>query len=102
MSVCVNDSRVLHSLRLPEFFVRAAYPLDGANHRRLNSFVMTKSIAVLVFFALFSAAPAPSVTDLKSPAGNDSAGPNLAVSPDGRAYLSWLEPLKPKGYALRF
>ncbi len=66
---------------------------------------MTKSltlIAAITLSAILWAAPAPSVTDLKSPAGNDSAEPNLAVDAGGRVYLSWLEPLKPKGYALRF
>lgn len=37
---------------------------------------------------------------LTSPAGPGAAEPNLAVSPDGRAYLSWLEP-DAAGYALK-
>ena len=38
---------------------------------------------------------------LRSPAGRGSAEPNLAVGPDGKVYLSWLEPLD-SGYALKF
>jgi hypothetical protein len=44
----------------------------------------------------------PAVADtLRSPAGPGSAEPNLAVGPDGKVYLSWLEPLD-SGHALRF
>lgn len=28
--------------------------------------------------------------------------PNLSIGPNGRVYLSWLEPIAPKGHALRF
>ena len=38
---------------------------------------------------------------LPSPATPGSAEPNLAVAPDGRVYMSWLEPLD-SGHALRF
>jgi hypothetical protein len=51
------------------------------------------------------AKPSSSVTvtidSLPSPAGPGSAEPNLAVSPDGRIYMSWLEP-SDSGHALRF
>jgi hypothetical protein len=66
---------------------------------------MNKSIALIPMFAMLaalSAAPAPTVTDLQSPAGAGSEGPNLTSGPDGRVYLNWLEPVSPKGYALRF
>jgi hypothetical protein len=60
----------------------------------------------LVFVALStvlaSAAPAPSVTDLRSPAGAGSESANLAVGADGRVYMSWLEPVPPNGHVLRF
>src|SRR5262245_54328156 len=42
---------------------------------------------------------------IDSPAGAESSEPNLSVGPDGRVYLSWLEPDQskgPKGYALKF
>lgn len=38
---------------------------------------------------------------LPSPAAPGSAEPNLAVAPDGRVYLSWIEPAD-TGHALRF
>jgi len=43
--------------------------------------------------------------EIDSPAGPGSGEPNLSVGPDGRFYLSWLEPVQskgPKGYALKF
>ncbi len=43
--------------------------------------------------------------EIDSPAGPGSGEPNLSVGPDGRVYLSWLEPVQskgPKGYALKF
>src|SRR5687767_3506813 len=43
----------------------------------------------------------PSTPDsLASPAGPGAAEPNLAVAPDGRVYLSWLEPMS-GGFALK-
>ena len=49
----------------------------------------------------------PSATDspdsLTSPAAPGSTTPNLALAPDGRIYMSWLEPADTAGtYALRF
>jgi hypothetical protein len=38
---------------------------------------------------------------LASPAAPGSAEPNFAVGPDGRVYLSWLEPID-SGFALKF
>jgi hypothetical protein len=43
--------------------------------------------------------------EIDSPAGPGSGDPNLSVGPDGRVYLSWIEPVQskgPKGYALKF
>lgn len=51
--------------------------------------------------------PAPAARDavmpdsIQSPAAPGSAEPNLTVGPDGRVYLSWLEPANP-GFSLRF
>jgi hypothetical protein len=44
---------------------------------------------------------AASIDSIASPAAPGSAEPNLTVGPDGRVYLSWLEPANP-GYSLRF
>jgi hypothetical protein len=62
---------------------------------------MRKFIAIVAALDAIGAAPAPSVTELKSPAPADSMGPNLVAGPDGRAYLSWLEPAG-KGFTLDF
>ena len=40
--------------------------------------------------------------EIDTPAVPGSVEPNLSVGPDGRVYLSWLEPTQPKGYALKF
>src|SRR5262245_31292522 len=42
------------------------------------------------------------VRELQSPAGAGSGQPNLAVSPDGRIYLSWIERVGEGRYSLRF
>lgn len=42
------------------------------------------------------------IVELDSPAPPGSAEPNLTVGPDGRVYLSWLEPVEGNGHALRF
>lgn len=47
------------------------------------------------------ASGASALAELPSPAGPGSAEPNLATGPDGRVYLSWLEPAD-SGHALRF
>ena len=46
-------------------------------------------------------APALAIDSLVSPAAAGSAEPNLSVGPDGRVYMTWLEPTNP-GHALRF
>ena len=67
---------------------------------------MSKCIIVTLIAAVLATAglagPAPSVTELKSPAPPDSAQPNLSVGADGRIYMSWLEPVTPKGFAMKF
>lgn len=47
------------------------------------------------------AAPVLAMDSLTSPAGPGSAEPNLAVAPDGRVYMSWIESAD-SGHALRF
>jgi len=42
------------------------------------------------------------VREIDSPAVTGSVEPNLSTGPDGRVYLSWLEPIQPKAYALKF
>src|SRR5438876_758650 len=63
---------------------------------------MTKYFAVLALLVTISAAPAPAVTELKSPAPTGSSEPNLTVGADGRVFVSWLEPTAPMGHILRF
>ena len=42
------------------------------------------------------------IDSLASPAAPGSGEPNLALGPDGRVYLSWLEPVGDSAHALRF
>lgn len=42
------------------------------------------------------------IDSLASPAAPGSAEPNLVVGPDGRVYLTWVEPAPDSAYALRF
>ena len=48
-----------------------------------------------------AARPAAGLDSIGSPAGPGSAEPSLAVAPDGRVFMTWLEPLE-SGHALRF
>jgi hypothetical protein len=63
---------------------------------------MTKSIVLIALFAVLVAGPMPAQTILKTPDIAGSEEPNLVTGRDGRVYLSWLEPVQPKGFALRF
>src|SRR4030095_8556753 len=64
---------------------------------------MSKWIGLsLLLVSMAIVLPAPSVTELKSPAATGSEAPNISVAPDGRVFLSWLEPMGPKDYALKF
>lgn len=51
---------------------------------------------------LFSAPGFAQVRELPSPAGQSSGQPNLAVAPNGRVYLSWIERLGEGRFSLRF
>ena len=64
---------------------------------------MWRSLIGTAAACLVCASPAlADVRELPSPAGTGSGQPNLAVAPDGRVYLSWLERLGEGRYALRF
>ncbi|MBS1806654.1 MAG: exo-alpha-sialidase [Acidobacteria bacterium] len=64
----------------------------------MNKFLMSMLISVLLFSTLALA----QVRELASPAGTGSGQPNLAVSPNGRVYLSWIERLGEGRFSLRF
>src|SRR6266508_6239575 len=51
---------------------------------------------------LFSASAFAQVRELPAPSGRGSGQPNLAVAPDGRVYLSWIERLGEGRFSLRF
>jgi hypothetical protein len=51
---------------------------------------------------LFSTSDFAQVRELPAPAGRGSGQPNLAVAPDGRVYLSWIERLGEGRFSLRF
>jgi hypothetical protein len=57
---------------------------------------------LLVCLWLLPALSFAQVRELPAPAGQGSGQPNLAVSPDGRVYLSWIERLGEGRFSLRF
>lgn len=59
-------------------------------------------IGVLAGLMLLPVIRFAQVRELPSPAGLGSGQPNLAVSPDGRVHLSWIERLGEGRYSLRF
>jgi hypothetical protein len=59
-------------------------------------------MSLVASLCVFSAATFAQVRELPSPAGTGSGQPNLAVSPDGRVYLSWIERLGEGRFSLRF
>jgi hypothetical protein len=59
-------------------------------------------IGLLVSLLLFPILVLAQTRELPSPAGAGSGQPNLAVSPDGRVYLSWIERLGEGRFSLRF
>ncbi|MEX1993897.1 MAG: hypothetical protein WD929_04480 [Steroidobacteraceae bacterium] len=64
---------------------------------------MWRSLMSAAAACWLSASPAlAELRELPSPAGVGSGQPNLAVAPDGRVYLSWLERLGEGRSALRF
>lgn len=59
-------------------------------------------IGVVASFLLFPISVLAQTRELPSPAGAGSGQPNLTVSPDGRAHLSWIERLGEGRFSLRF
>src|SRR5204863_4485409 len=71
-----------------------------------EGFLMKKWIGLSLLatsLTIVSAAPAPpAVAELKAPAAPGSEAPNISIAPDGRVFLSWLEPGAGKAYSLKF
>jgi hypothetical protein len=57
---------------------------------------------ILSLWLLPALALAQEVRELPSPDGQGSGQPNLAVSPDGRVHLSWIERLGKNRFSLRY
>jgi hypothetical protein len=70
--------------------------------------LLTQACAGAALFALllaqgaFASSTARAVRELPTPAAKGSGQPNLSTGPDGRVYLSWLERIEGKRFALRF
>jgi len=64
----------------------------------MNKFLMSMLVSVLLCSTLAFA----QVRELVSPAATGSGQPNLAIAPDGRVYLSWIERLGEGRFSLRF
>ncbi len=59
-------------------------------------------VAIFVLCALAGPTVSGQSAELRSPAGAGSAQASLAVGPDGRVYLSWIEPAGEQRHALKF
>jgi hypothetical protein len=59
-------------------------------------------MSVVACLCVCSGGASAQVRELPSPAGTGSGQPNLALSPDGRVYLSWIERLGEGRFSLRF
>jgi hypothetical protein len=57
---------------------------------------------IIAFLWLLPVLAVAQVRELPSPAAPGSGQPNLAVAPDGRVYLSWIDRLGEGRFALRF
>lgn len=60
------------------------------------------SLLVALVVSLGSGMQQPALRETEPPAGLGSAQPNLFASPDGRIFLSWIEPGRAKKHQLRF
>jgi hypothetical protein len=58
-------------------------------------------LAPALFALLLPAAFAPAVREMPTPAAKESGQPNLTTGPKGEVYLSWLERVEGKRFALR-
>ena len=77
--------------------------MKGINLKKKGESAMNRLwVGVAASAWLFSTLGLAQVRDLPSPAGPGSGQPNLAVSPDGRVHLSWIERLGGGRYSLRF
>ncbi len=68
---------------------------------RLLAAVMLFSVAACSDVREDDSAPDPLVAPVPSPAGPGAGEPFLAMAPDGRVYLSWIEPVD-SAHALKF
>jgi hypothetical protein len=64
--------------------------------------VMIGVVTAISVWSNVTLSPAPAVVEINSPAGAGSEEPSLAVAPDGRVFLTWLEAAAPRGHVLRF
>ena len=63
---------------------------------------MSRLLLVSLLFGLSLATAESLVREIPSPAGPGSGQPYMTVSPDGRAYLSWIERLPERRFSLRY
>lgn len=67
----------------------------------LACFALALGIGFVTLRSADAASSSSTAENISSPAAAGSAEPNLAVGPDSRVYMSWLEPAD-SGHALRF
>src|SRR5262245_34539803 len=81
----------------PKFLV-----VEKAMRLNLLSLMLALAIGVTACSSNRVDAPPPGVTEIMSPAGAGSEESNLSAAPDGRLFMTWLEPAEPAGNKLVF
>lgn len=72
------------------------------NHLRRLGGLLTFLCASFTFLGESHPGSAAEITEIDCPAGPNSGQPNLSVGPDGKVFLSWIEPSQAGQHALRF
>src|SRR5437773_3538589 len=71
--------------------------------RQIFSSIIVPAILILSGCSRPAEPPkAPTVSEVTLPAGMGSEEPNLSAAPDGRVFLTWLQPAEPDGYKMMF
>ena len=82
---------------------RTSVKIRGGNQDTKGQFDMNKlRINLVVGLWLIPTLAIAQTHELQSPAASGSGQPNLAISPDGRVQLSWIERLGEGKFSLRF
>ncbi len=68
------------------------------NNQRFSRFLLAAALGLIAIKSLRAAKPA---ADIPVPAAAGAMGPSLVRAPDGKPWLSWLEPAGPDAWAMK-